>query len=639
KRMKPGKTQTKKERDVYIPSTVTVARLADIFGVKLFQLRRRMLGIGINEDQTRATWSDAEEACNVALEFGMNPIVDDEKSFDLYPEPETESGQVQPLRPPVVTIMGHVDHGKTTLLDALRHTAVAAGEAGGITQHIGAFSVPLSSLSPSASPNSTITFLDTPGHAAFTAMRARGASVTDIVVLVVAADDGVMPQTKEVINLVKNSDVGLVVAINKCDKPGVDIERVKRDLGAEGLLLEEDGGDVQSVKVSGLTKSGLDELVETISTLAELRDLRARQDGKAEGYVLESRVDKGRGNIATVLVTRGTLNVGASIVSGTTWCRVRQMLDSRGQETHSVPPGTPIAVTGWKELPLAGDEMLEAPNGEDEAKRVVENRERDIEMKKLMTDLETLNIKRRGDRETLLAEREEKQAAHKEKRAVRHVNVGHEEGEERRELRLVIKADVSGTVEAVVGSLEAIGNKEAGVKVVHTGVGDITESDIDFASASDATIIGFSVEASRSIQNLAKQSSVTIHVDQVIYRLIDLVRSRVSSLLPPKIEKRVLGEASVLQLFPITIKRKTSMVAGCRVNNGILKKSDKVRVLRGTERKEVFEGSIHSLKHLKKDVEEVHKGMEFGIQMEGWNEVKEGDEVVTFNTIEIPREI
>mgnify|MGYP002718888059 CR=1 FL=1 len=405
-------------------------------------------------------------------------------------------GQVYPLRPPVVTIMGHVDHGKTTLLDALRNTAVAAGEAGGITQHIGAFSVPLKSLLPADAPptDATITFLDTPGHAAFTGMRARGASVTDIVVLVVAADDGVMPQTKEVIELVKaeGDNVGLVVAINKIDKLGIDLERVRSELLTENVYLEEDGGDVQSVKVSGLSRIGLDDLVETLSTLAELRELRARRDGKAEGWVLESNIDRGIGRVATVLVTRGTLKVGAVVVAGQTMCKVRRMTDHTGKTVTSAGPGTPVVVTGWKEIPKAGDELLEAPNGEAEAKKVVANRIAQEERKKLLADTEVINVKRREDRDRLDAEHEEEEAIRKAggnvfeaKLAASRRAAAKARENEFKELRVVIKGDVSGTVEAVEGVLSGIGNKEAGVKIISTGVGEVTESDIAMAEAAE----------------------------------------------------------------------------------------------------------------------------------------------------------
>ena len=452
--------------------------------------------LGMTADQQKSDYMlTSEQACDVALELGLDPVVDDEAAFDIYPEPE-QQGITYPLRPPVVTIMGHVDHGKTTLLDALRNTSVAAGEAGGITQHIGAFSVPLKSLLPVNAPptDATITFLDTPGHAAFTAMRARGASVTDIVVLVVAADDGVMPQTREVLELVKSEgdNVGLVIAINKIDKPGVDVNQVKSALLAEGIVLEEDGGDVQSVKVSGLARLGLDDLVETLSTLAELRDLRARVDGKAEGYVIESNVDKGIGRVATVLITRGTLKVGSVVVAGEVFCKVRRMTDHTGKVIKEAGPGAPVVISGWKDIPSAGDELLEAVNGEGEARKAIDNRKRHAETKKLLADTEAINIKRREDRLRADQETEEEEAIRKAggnvfearlaaaKRAAADARAN-----EFKELRLVIKGDVSGTVEAVEGSLSGIGNKEAGVKIIHTGVGEVTESDIQLAEVSE----------------------------------------------------------------------------------------------------------------------------------------------------------
>lgn len=542
--------------------------------------------------------------------------------------------------------MGHVDHGKTTLLDALRHTSVAAGEAGGITQHIGAFSVPLSSLQKDAADSdATITFLDTPGHAAFTGMRARGASVTDLVVLVVAADDGVMPQTKEVISLVQKEgdNVGLVVAINKCDKPQIDVDRVKAGLGSEGIILEEDGGDVPSVRVSGLAKIGLDDLVETLATLAEVRDLRAREDGKAEGWVLESHVDKGLGTVATVLVTRGTLRDGASIVAGKTWARVRTMTDSSGNVVAEAGPGTPVSVTGWRDVPIAGDQLLEAPS-ESKAKMCIDNRQRDEERKELAADAEVINIRRQEDRLRLEAERAEVASAKESglnvqqalyaarKAAADAADTG------RKELRLIIKADVSGTVEAVVGSLSSIGNKEAGVKIVHTAVGDVCESDIMLGDAAEGTVIGFNVDCPRAIQSAATDAGVPVITDSVIYRLIENVRSRVAALLPPRVETRVTGEATVHQIFPLKSGRKViKNIAGCKVMNGTVAKADKVRVLR--DREVVFEGSMDTLKHMKKDVNEMRKGTECGIALDGFDDVREGDQIVSFQTFEVAREL
>lgn len=542
--------------------------------------------------------------------------------------------------------MGHVDHGKTTLLDALRHTSVAAGEAGGITQHIGAFSVPLSSLMKDVTDSdATITFLDTPGHAAFTGMRARGASVTDLVVLVVAADDGVMPQTKEVINLVQKEgdNVGLVVAINKCDKPQIDVDRVKSGLGSEGIILEEDGGDVPSVRVSGLAKLGLDDLVETLATLAEVRDLRARTEGKAEGWVLESNVDKGLGTVATVLVTRGTLRPGSNIVAGTTWAHIRKMTDSTGKPVDEAGPGTPVSVTGWRDVPTAGDQLLEAPS-EAKAKMCIDNRLRDLERKALAADAEVINIRRQEDRLRLEAERAEmavaKESGLNVQQALYTARKAAEEASSsgRKELRLIIKADVSGTVEAVVGSLSAIGNKEAGVKIIHTGVGEVSESDIMLGDAAEGTVIGFNVECPRAIQSAASDAGVPVVVDSVIYRLIENVRGRVAALLPPRIETRVTGEATVHQIFPLKSGRKLiKNIAGCKVMNGTISKMEKVRVLRNRE--VVFEGNMDTLKHMKKDVAEMRKGTECGIALEGFDDVQEGDQIVTFQTFEVAREL
>lgn len=644
--------EAKVDREVFIPASVRVGDLARIVDVKLFSLVNRMRRLGFSEEQFNSDYLlNSEDAGLIAMEYGLTPVVDEEKSFDIYPEPTPSDTSNLPLRPPVVTIMGHVDHGKTTLLDALRKTSVAAGEAGGITQHIGAFSVPVSSLvknydAANASGAATITFLDTPGHAAFTAMRARGAHVTDIIVLVVAADDGVMPQTKEVINLSKSesSHVGLVVAINKVDKPGVDLNKVKSALGAEDIFLEEDGGDVPSVHVSGLKRIGLDDLVETLSTVAEVRDLRADTQGKAEGFVLESRVEKGRGNVATVLVTRGTLKTGQAIVAGTTWCKVRQMTDDKGAVVKAAPPGSPVTVIGWRDLPKAGDELLQAVNGEDEAKRAITNRLRDVERKALMQDVEKINEKRRLERERIEQEAAEAEAL--EKAGADHqqaIQTAHRDYEaahrppDFKELRLIIRADVSGTVEAVVGALEGIGNKEAGVKIIHTGVGDVTDSDVAMAEAAEGIIIGFSVKAPRSVEGQAASAKVPLVLESVIYRLIETVRARVAGLLPPIIESRVLGEATVQQVFSIALKGKATLnVAGCRITNGAISKTDKVRVLRGEARETVFEGVFETMKQAKKDITEARKGNECGLSLEGFQDIRAGDSIVAYSVVEKP---
>lgn len=484
------------------------------------------------------SFSDSEL---LASEYDLTAIVDEEASFDIYPRPEptssSEEATSRPLRPPVVTIMGHVDHGKTTLLDKLRSTSIAIGEAGGITQHIGAFSVPVGSASGSSKSTKekkndgnevkTITFLDTPGHAAFAAMRSRGASVTDIVVLVCAADDGVMPQTKEVIQLVKelneeagskNSDgkksggVQLVVALSKIDKPDSEPDRVKRELLSAGVELEEFGGEIPCVPVSGKTGEGLVELEETIAVLSELSELRSEREGLVEGYVLESRIEKGRGNIATVLVKRGKLKVGDSIVAGLSWAKVRSIVDINNKSLREAFPCDPVLITGWKDLPSAGDELLGAPD-ESSAKRAIDNRKKSEERRKLLKDVENINegrrLKAQEDEAKEIAEFEERQRRRALRQASNDGTVARdpvtgapllsdeeiemelkkkelEEAEGKAEVleyRLIIKADFSGTAEAVIGAIESIGNQEAKVKIVSSGVGDVTEGDVAMAQA------------------------------------------------------------------------------------------------------------------------------------------------------------
>lgn len=428
-------------------------------------------------------------------------------SSSVLHSPPHENPSSLALRPPIVTIMGHVDHGKTSLLDALRSTKVAAGEAGGITQHIGAFNVPLSSLLTSSDPSSnaastpsddvqgSITFLDTPGHAAFAAMRSRGASVTDVAVLVVAADDGVKPQTKEVIDLVKNEDVGLVIAITKCDKPGIDIARVHAELFENGLEVEAIGGDIPCVEVSAHSKKGLDDLVETINVVAEVRDLRAEVEGiPSEGRIIESRIDKGKGNVTTLIVTRGTLKVGSLIIAGKAFGRVRQLLSGEGEILQEAKPGTPVEVTGWKILPEAGDQVLEATSEED-AKKAIETRKRREERRKEMGDLEAINEKRRIMSDANILRKKMQDQARKSGQdpnaiagSAAFALGGDDENEGVKILNLIIKSDFNGTEEAVSNALAEIGNSEARVKIVETGVGDITDGDLALAKAVDGEL-------------------------------------------------------------------------------------------------------------------------------------------------------
>ncbi|SJX66134.1 related to translation initiation factor IF-2, mitochondrial [Sporisorium reilianum f. sp. reilianum] len=697
-RIKP-KLLPKVERNIFLPSVISVVMLATRMEKKLRAVQTVMTELGM-QDTRPDLMLKFEDAEMIAAELNIVAIPNEDASFDIYPRPPPstpEEAASYPLRPPVVTIMGHVDHGKTTLLDKLRSTSVAQGEAGGITQHIGAFSVPITGREQDKGKKKgykgiqTITFLDTPGHAAFTAMRSRGAMVTDIVVLVVAADDGVMPQTREVIQLVTNANadidpsdvtaqppVQLVVALNKIDKADADPERVKRELLAAGVELEELGGDVPCVHVSGKTGRGLEELEETVATLAELADLRAERVGLPEGYVIESKVDKGRGNVATVLIKRGVLEKASCVVAGTAWCKVRQILHSSGRPLARALPGDPVLVTGWRELPTAGD-MLLGGTDEGSCKKATENRKQLLEQKKLMQDVEQINEARR-----IKAEQEEAEAKKEfeERQKRRAARLAADDGKDplallaaldgsapaaedadaaadlaaeqeastdaaptgnkaRKLLNVIVKADFSGTVEAVLGAISSIGNAEAGVKIVSATVGEPSESDVARAAALSATIIGFNVTPSKSVLQSAARAQPTpvpVIVSDVIYRLMETVTARVSELLPPLTEARVHGEATVSQIFEINIKgRNFKKIAGCRVTNGTIAKSNLVRVLRGEARKEVYRGRLDEFKHLKKDVSEMRKGTECGMSFEGWQELKEGDVVQSFTEVEVAR--
>ncbi|TFY80720.1 hypothetical protein EWM64_g3293 [Hericium alpestre] len=460
-------------------------------------------------------------------------------------------------------------------------------------------------------------------------MRARGASVTDIVVLVVAADDGVKPQTKEVIELFKKDEanVQLVVAINKVDRPGVDIEKVHHSLLVEDVHLEAIGGDIPSVEVSGLTGQGLDQLVETISAVAEMQDLRAERDGNVEGHVLESKVQKGLGPVATVLISRGCLKPGTHIICGTTFAKVRVMNDAAGQSVKAVYPGMAVTVSGWKELPKAGDEVLQG--SEQDVKKAVVNRERKAEEDALLTDVEAINSQRRLDRD----QRElEVQAA--AQGTIVQVERAADDGP--KELRLVIKGDVSGSVEALVGALEGIGNKLARVKIVSTGVGEVTESDVLRAKAAEGMIVAFSVPVPRPSAAAAGSSNVPIFSSAIIYKVMDEVTEHVTALLPTEYDRRIVAEATVLQLFDIQLGNKRfKKVAGSRITNGILQKSKPVQVVRaGTV---VYEGHLDTFRHLKKDLTEASKGLECGISIQGFQDLREGDTIQSYENVEKPK--
>ncbi|KAN0065564.1 translation initiation factor IF-2 [Thecaphora frezii] len=686
-------------RQVFLPSVVTVSNLARQMDVKMRTLQNVMSKSGFTDTRPDLilTFSDAEM---LAAEFNLTAVVNEEAAFDIYPrDPLTPEDYAKlPLRPPVVTIMGHVDHGKTTLLDKLRSTSVAAGEAGGITQHIGAFSVPVKRASEQVDGDAvkTVTFLDTPGHAAFTAMRSRGAAVTDIVVLVVAADDGVMPQTKEVIELVRSlssesgtqqpnqpnqqgrrrqGGVQMVVALTKVDKTESDAEGVKRQLLAAGVELEELGGEVPCVEVSGKTGAGLDDLEETLAVVAELADLRAERQGRMEGYVIESKVEKGRGNVATVLVKRGCVQVGDLVIAGTAWCKVRQIVDSNGKSLRVAYPGDAVVVTGWKELVMAGEEVLGA---EEEAslKKAVENRKRKEERREMMKDVEAINMQRRARAEEAEA-KAKREFEERQRRRLERLEAGkgvesvlQEEAAEpappdegnadasglgdaaaaeadeaasnKKMLNLIVKADYTGTVEAVVGAISSIGTSEAGVKIISSGVGPPTESEVAKASALSGHILCFNVPIPKPIATLGSRAHppVTLYTDTVIYRLMEHVSEQVVSLLPPLYEQRITGEATISALFSISISSKVSRkVAGCRVVNGAVAKNSMVRVLRGPERNVIWSGKLAELRQGKKTVDEMKKGTECGVCFDGFEAFQEGDVVQCYYEVPVKRSL
>lgn len=514
-------------------------------------------------------------------------------------EVDDESGAA-PLRPPVVTVMGHVDHGKTLLLDRIRDTNVVDGEAGGITQHIGAYQVERNDRS--------LTFIDTPGHEAFTAMRARGASATDIVVLVVAADDGVMPQTTEAINHAKAADVPIVVAVNKIDRPNADPQRTVAGVAEQGLVPEAWGGETIYCEVSALTGQGIEELLDQILLVAEVEDLRASPEGRAGGVVLESNLDIGRGPVATVLVQRGTLRIGDPMVAGASWGRVRALLDDRGSSVDEAVPSAPVQVLGLSEVAIAGDVFAVAPN-EKIAGRVADTREHWQRVSSLGREAHALS------------------GGAKLEDLFTRIQRG-----ETATLNVIVKADVNGSLEAVTESLRKLETGDVRIAIVHRGVGGITENDIQLASASNATIIGFNVRPDRKAREAADAENVEIRTYEIIYKLLEDVSSAMVGMLAPDIEEVVTGEAEVRQVFRIP---RVGAVAGCYVQNGTITRGAKVRFLRdGTI---IWKGAINSLKRFTDDVRAVQSGYECGIGLSNFQDLKAGDMIETFEEREVAR--
>ena len=572
---------------IYLPEYISISNLAGVLKVRVEDFIHKMRDLGFEESNNDFIL-DAETAGLIAVEFGFEPIFEQAEDPDLLPRPLAEDKSVLPPRPPVVTIMGHVDHGKTTLLDYLRKSSVAASEHGGITQHIGAFSVPM--------PGGRLfTFLDTPGHEAFLSMRQRGANVTDIVILVVAADDSVKPQTVEAIRHAQTANVPMIIAINKIDKEDSNPERVKQDLARYGVEVEDYGGDTQTVCVSGKTGQGMEELEDAAVALADILDMRSEIDGQAEGWVLEATTRKA-GRVATVLVRRGTLRPSDIIVAGTSWARVRSLRNEAGVMLKSAGPGTPVEIDGWREQPTAGDEVIQAPD-EQKAKAVVSYRLEAHERTQMATDMAAVNEARRLEQE----KREEPERAAElaqetsEADAAAAAAAIATEGESAsstpsfQQVFFIVKADVSGSVEAVTNAVSGLGNSEIRPHILRTGVGPVTEFDIDHAAVAKGYIISFNTTVDGNIQRMAEAKGVTIVNQSIIYRLVDDVKAKLSDKLPELVTQKVLGEAEIAQVFEVNPKGRVKVrIAGCRVKNGVIGRNNKVRVLR--EKEVIYDG-------------------------------------------------
>lgn len=569
-------------RTVKIGESINLGELAKMMGVKAGDVIKKLITMGVRTTLNQAL--DHETASLVAEEFGFDVSVDifEEKDLLLETYP-VETDRTLTPRPPVVTVMGHVDHGKTTLLDTIRETNVVGGEAGGITQHIGAYSVNVDGR--------MVSFVDTPGHEAFTAMRARGAKVTDVVILVVAADDGVMPQTIEAVNHAKAAEVPIIVAINKIDKPEANTERIKRQLSEIGLLSEEWGGDTLFAEVSAKQKKGIKELLELVLLQADILELKADASKRANGFVIEAKLDKGRGPVATVIVKEGTLRIGDYLVSGTTSGKVRALIDDKGVRVNEAGPSMPVEIMGLSGVPEAGDRFYVVKD-ERSARDVVAHRE--------MKQRESAAAKeRRPSLENLFESLAE---------------------EEAKELALIIKADTQGSAEAVTESIKKLSTDKCQVKIVHAGVGGITETDVVLASASDAIIVGFNVRPDTKALEIAERNGVSLELHTIIYKLIDRVRSAMEGLLEPIVKEKITGHAEIRETFNIS---RIGTIAGCMVSDGKISRDNSVRVVR--DGVVIFEGKLASLRRFKDDVKEVNTGYECGIGIERFNDIKVGD--------------
>jgi translation initiation factor IF-2 len=582
-------------RAVKIHRGATVKEAAEKLGADPTEIIRKMLEVG---EMVTITQSLSDEAIEVlAHEFGFEVEIVAPEEEEVEEEEVVDPARLRP-RPPVITVMGHVDHGKTLLLDAIRQTDVISGEAGGITQHIGAYQVHQN--------GQMITFIDTPGHEAFTAMRARGAQVTDIAVLVVAADDGVMPQTLEAIDHARAAGVPIVVAVNKIDKPEADPIRVRQQLAETGVQTSEWGGDFEFVDVSAKNGQNLDRLLETILVVAELAELKADPEAPARGVAVEAHLDKGRGPVATVLVQRGTLRVGDAVVCGAAYGRVRSMWDENGHPVEEAPPAKPVQVQGWSRVPEAGDEVRTAPD-ERQARHIAQEREARLRAAELVATRPVTTLA------GLLA-------------AAREGEIG--------ELNIVLKADTQGSVEALAEALEKIESQEVRVRILHRGVGAVAESDVMLAHASQAIVVGFNVRPDRGAREVAEREGVDLRLYRVIYQAVDDIKNALSGLLAPGEKEVELGRAEVRATFRVP---KLGVVAGCYITKGVLTRNARARLVR--DGAVVYDGRITSLRRFKDDVREVQEGFECGAGLENFQDIKEGDVLEAYEVQEVARSL
>jgi translation initiation factor IF-2 len=586
----------KVRRDVVVPEMITVQELSNRMAERGADVVKALMKMGMMATINQLIDGDTAEL--IAVEFGHKVKRVSEADVEIGLKGAPDEGVALQSRVPVVTVMGHVDHGKTSLLDALRETDVVSGEAGGITQHIGAYKVRLQS-------GREITFLDTPGHEAFSAMRARGANITDIVVLVVAADDGVKDQTIEAIHHAQAAKVPIIVAINKIDKPEANPDRVRNELLQHGVVLEGVGGDVLDVEVSAKEHRNLEKLEEAILLQAEVLELKANPDRPAEGVVVEAKLERGRGPVATALVQRGTLRIGDIFVTGSEWGRVRALVDDKGRGLDEAGPSVPVEILGLNGTPSAGDDLA-VVESEARAREIASYRERQRRAAEAMA-------RGRGTIEQMIAK----------------IQVG-----EAKELPIVVKGDVQGSVEAILGSLAKLETEEVKVHVLHSGVGGINESDVTLAAASDATVLGFNVRANAQARELARRDGVEIRYYSIIYNIINDIKATLSGMLAPTIREKTLGTAEIRQVFAVS---KVGKIGGCKVTEGLVRRGAKVRLLRDSV--VIYEGTIGSLKRFKEEVKEVKEGYECGIGLENYHDIQDGDVIECFEVEEVARSI